>query len=232
MAEAGRAPRPRSFAKALRRRGLSLIAEVKRRSPSKGLIRKTFYPERIACIYESHGARAISVLTDRRYFGGSLDILRRVREAVRVPVLRKDFIVDRYQLYEARAAGADATLLIAEALPPKRLAALLAEASEIGLECLVEAHSLRQLKKAVAAGATILGINNRDLHTFDTDIETTRRLAEHAPKGAILVSESAILTREDVERVTAWGADAILVGEALMRQRLIGRAVDRLLGVR
>jgi indole-3-glycerol phosphate synthase len=230
IAAARRAPRPRRFGAALRRKGISLIAEVKRQSPSKGLIRASFHPERIARAYEAHGARAISVLTDERYFGGSLDVLRRVRRAVRLPVLRKDFIIDRYQLYEARAAGADAVLLIAEALPPKRLAALLAQAGDIGLECLVEAHSVRQVKKAVAGDAMLIGINNRDLRTFETDLETTRRLAGHVPRDRVLVSESAILTHADVRRVASWGADAVLVGEALMRERYIGRAVDRLLG--
>jgi indole-3-glycerol phosphate synthase len=229
-AEAERAPEPRDFAGALRRRGVSLIAEVKRRSPSAGLIRRSFYPTRIARIYAEHGAAAISVLTDSEFFGGSLAILRRVRRAVRLPLLRKDFVLDRYQLYEARAAGADAVLLISEILPPKQLEAMLAEARELGLACLVESHCLASLKKALRAGAEILGINNRDLHTFRTDIQTTRRLAAHVPRGKVIVSESAIRTRADVQRVAAWGAHAVLVGEALLRRRGIGRAVDELRG--
>ena len=229
-ARAAAAPPPRDFVGALRRPGVSLIAEVKRRSPSAGLIRAAFHPTRIARIYESHGASAISVLTDERFFGGSLAILRRVRRAVGIPVLRKDFVVDRYQLYEARAAGADAVLLITEILRPKELAALLGEARGLGLACLVEAHCLAALNKALKAGAEIVGINNRDLHTFKTDLATTQRLAARVPRGKVIVSESAIRTRADVEQVAAWGADAVLVGEALMRQHRIGRAVDELLG--
>ena len=229
-AAAARMPATRDFAGALRRPGVSLIAEVKRRSPSAGIIRPAFYPGRIARIYESHGAAAISVLTDERFFGGSLGILRQVRRAVGIPVLRKDFVVHRYQLYEARAAGADAALLIAEVLRPKELAGMLAEARDMGLACLVEAHSLPAVRKALAAGAELVGINNRDLRTFRTDLETTRRLASHIPDGRAVVSESAIRTRGDVEQVAAWGADAILVGEALMRRRRIGQAVDELMG--
>jgi indole-3-glycerol phosphate synthase len=229
-AEAADAPPARDFAAALRAPGVSLIAEVKRRSPSAGLIRPSFHPTRIARIYESHGAAAISVLTDAEFFGGSLAVLRRVRRAVGIPVLRKDFILDRYQLHEARAAGADAALLIAEALRPKELRELLAEARDIGLPCLVEAHCLRAVRKAADAGAEIVGVNNRDLHTFRTDLATTRRLARHVPGHCVLVSESAIRTRADVVQAGAWGADAVLVGEALMRERYIGRAVDRLLG--
>jgi len=229
-AAAAKAPPPRDFAAALRRTGTALIAEVKRRSPSAGLIRPAFHPTRIARIYEAHGAAAISVLTDERFFGGSLDILRRVRRSAGIPVLRKDFLIDPYQLCEARAAGADAVLLIAEILPSKALAAMLAEARGLGLACLAEAHCLSSLKKALDAGAEIVGINNRDLHTFRTNLETTRRLARSVPKGKLIVSESAIRTRADVERVAAWGVHAILVGEALMRRRQIGRAVDELMG--
>jgi indole-3-glycerol phosphate synthase len=231
-AEAEEAPPTRDFAAALDGPGVSLIAEIKRRSPSAGLIRRSFYPRRIARIYEAHGAAAISVLTDERFFGGSLEVLRRVRRAVDVPLLRKDFVLDRYQLHEARAAGADAALLIAELLAPKRLAALLEEARALGLRCLVEAHGVRAVKKAVDAGARVVGINNRDLRTFQTDLRTTERLVPHIPDHCLIVSESAIRTRADVEQVGAWGADAVLVGEALMRQRYIGRAVDGLLGRR
>lgn len=235
-ARAAEAPPARDFAAALRqahaRHGVALIAEVKRRSPSAGLIRPSFHPTRIARVYEAHGAAAISVLTDERYFGGSLGILRRVRRAVGVPVLRKDFLLEPYQLYEARAAGADAVLLIAEILPRQALAAMIGEAEGLGLACLVECHCASSLRKALDAGARILGINNRDLHTFRTRLETTRRLAGRVPRGRLVVSESAIRTRGDVARVVSWGAQAVLVGEALMRQRLIGRAVDQLLGRR
>jgi indole-3-glycerol phosphate synthase len=229
-AEAVDAPPPRDFAAALAAPGVSLIAEIKRRSPSAGEIRPSFHPARIARIYAEHGAAAISVLTDERYFGGSLDVLRRVRRAVDLPLLRKDFLTEPYQLYEGRAAGADAALLIAEVLPPKRLKEMLEVAHDLGLACLVEAHGLAALRKAIRAGAPIVGINNRDLRSFETRLDTTRRLAQHIPEDRIIVSESAIKTHEDVEQVAAWGADAVLVGEALMRERYIGRAVDALLG--
>jgi indole-3-glycerol phosphate synthase len=235
-AAVAKAPLVRDFAAALRaardRDGIALIAEVKHKSPSAGVIRPAFHPTRIARIYEAHGAAAISVLTDARFFGGSLPILRRVRRAVGVPVLRKDFLVDPWQLHEARAAGADAVLLISEALPARELRAMLAEARALGLACLVECHCLSSLRKAVNAGAEIVGTNNRDLHTFRTSLETTRRLARHVPPGKLIVSESAIRTRADVERVASWGAHAVLVGEALMARRLIGRAVDELMGRR
>ena len=230
VAAAARAPAPRGFAGALRRPGIQLIAEIKRRSPSAGLIRTSFHPTRIARIYEAHGAAAISVLTDSEFFGGSLDILRRVRRAVALPLLRKDFLIDPYQLVEARAAGADAVLLISELLPARSLASMLLGARNLGLACLVECHCLSSLEKALDAGAEIIGINNRDLHTFKTSLETTRRLAAHVPPGKLIVSESAIRTPADVERVASWGAHAVLVGEALMRERSIGQAVDRLLG--
>ncbi len=232
-AAAAQAPPARDFAGALRqahaRDGIALIAEIKRRSPSAGLIRPSFHPTAIARTYEAHGAAAISVLTDAAFFGGSLAILRRVRRAVGIPVLRKDFLIDPYQLYEARAAGADAALLIVEALRPRELRAMLAEARSLGLPCLVECHCLSSLKRALDAGAEIVGINNRDLHTFETSLETTRRLARNVPRGRLVVSESAIKTHADVERVASWGAHAVLVGEALMSQRQIGRAVDKLM---
>ncbi|MBM4037272.1 MAG: indole-3-glycerol phosphate synthase TrpC [Planctomycetes bacterium] len=231
-----KAPPARDFAATLRhahaRDGVALIAEIKRKSPSAGLIRPAFHPTRIARTYEAHGAAAISVLTDERFFGGSLAILRHVRRAVGIPVLRKDFLLDPYQLVEARAAGADAALLITEALGSKGLRAMLAEARGLGLPCLVECHCLSSLKAALDAGADIVGINNRDLHTFTTKLETTRRLAARIAPGKLIVSESAIRTHADVERVAAWGAHAILVGEALMRRRDIGQAVDELMGIR
>lgn len=228
--QAGATPPPRDFAGALARPGLSLIAEIKRRSPSAGLIRASFRPSRIAMTYERHGAAAISVLTDKRFFGGSLTVLRHVRKATSLPLLRKDFVVDPYQVVEARAAGADAVLLIAEALTLKELRRLRELAAGLGLAALVEAHGLGALRKALDAGARIVGINNRDLRTFKTDLSTTRRLLRHIPEGKLVVSESAIRTREDAELVASWGVDAILVGETLVRRRRIGRAVDELLG--
>jgi len=224
------APPPRDFAAALARPGLSVIAEIKRRSPSAGLIRRTFRPSRIARTYEGHGAAAISVLTDKRFFGGSLAIMRHVRGATALPVLRKDFVVDPYQVFEARAAGADAVLLIAEALAASELARLVGLASDLGLAALVEAHGLGPLRKALGAGARIVGINNRNLRTFRTDLATTRRLVRHVPRGRIVVSESAIRGRGDAELVASWGVDAVLVGEALMRRPRPSRALDELLG--
>jgi indole-3-glycerol phosphate synthase len=230
-AEASVAPEPLDFAAALvHGPHITLIAEVKRRSPSAGALRTPFRPVQIARTYEAHGAAAISVVTDTKFFGGTLDDLRRVRAAVGIPVLRKDFLIDPYQVFETRAAGADAALLISEILPPKLLSEMLAVATDIGLECLVECHCVAALRKVVESGAEIIGINNRDLHTFTASLETTRRLAKRVPPGRIIVSESALSTRADVERVASWGAHAVLVGESLLRQRQIGPAVDALLG--
>ncbi len=232
------APPPRDFLAALRepdRTGdrpgpVRLVAEVKRASPSRGLIREDFQPVDIAQTYERHGASCLSVLTDAKYFQGSLDVLRRVRAAVGLPVLRKDFIVDRYQVLEARAAGADAVLLIAECLDDAQLADLHAAIAELGMTPLVELHEAGNLARVLAAGARLIGINNRDLRTFHTDLEHTLRLRAEVPADRTLVSESGIRTRADVERLAAAGIDAMLVGESLMAQADIGAAVDALLG--
>jgi indole-3-glycerol phosphate synthase len=209
---------------------LALIAEVKKASPSKGVIRTDFDPVAIAGTYERHGADCLSVLTDEPYFQGSLDYLRRVRLAVGIPVLRKDFILDTYQLFEARAAGADAVLLIAECLDDCHLRKLHNEAIDLGMAPLVELYEPENLPRVLDAGATLIGINNRDLHTFRTDLEHTLRLCELVPDDRLLVSESGITTHADVARLAAAGVDAMLVGESLMRERDIGAAVDRLLG--
>jgi indole-3-glycerol phosphate synthase len=209
---------------------LALVAEVKKASPSKGVIRADFDPLEIALTYERHGADCLSVLTDEPYFQGSLDYLRRVRQAVGIPVLRKDFILDTYQLYEARAAGADAVLLIAECLDDCHLRKLHNEAIDLGLTPLVELYEPGNLPRVLDAGAMLIGINNRDLRTFHTSLEHTLRLREQVPRDRLLVSESGINTHADVERLAAAGVDAMLVGESLMREPDIGAAVDRLLG--
>jgi indole-3-glycerol phosphate synthase len=225
------APPPRDFFQALSAPGpIKLIAEVKKASPSKGVIRSDFRPLEIAEVYADHGATCLSVLTDAFYFQGSLEILSDVRRHVSLPVLRKDFILDRYQLLEARAAGADAVLLIAECLDDCQLRALHNDAIELGLVPLVELYDPANLPRVLDAGATLLGINNRDLRTFEVNLDHTLRLRQNIPDGCLLVSESGIANRADVLRLEAAGVDAILVGETLMASRDIGAAVDMLLG--
>jgi len=208
---------------------IALIAEVKKASPSKGLIRPDFDPVEIAKTYEAAGASAISVLTDEKYFQGRLEYLTAVHDAVSLPVLRKDFIIDPYQVYEARVARADAVLLIVAAMPIEQLKNLMALATELGMASLVEVHSPEELDIALAAGAKIIGINNRNLQTFETKLETTLELASRVPGDRILVSESGIFTRSDVERLMAAGVDAILVGESLMRAQDISLKIKELL---
>jgi len=221
----------RGFAKALRVPGeLVVIAEVKKASPSAGVIRADFDPVAIAKIYEAHGASALSVLTDEHYFQGHLDYLRAVRAAVGIPVLRKEFILDRYQLLEARAAGADAVLLIAEILPDHELATLFREARTIGLDVLVELHDAEQLPRVLDCGATVVGINNRDLRTFATRLEQTLELRAKIPARVTVVSESGIRTPADMAILKAAGVHAVLVGESLMRSPDIGAALDALRG--
>lgn len=208
----------------------AVIAEIKRRSPSKGLIRADFDPVALARAYVRGGAAALSVLTDEHFFGGHLDHLRRVREAVEIPILRKDFVVDAYQIDEARAAGADAVLLIVSALDPERLADLHAHAGALGLDALVEVHDEAELEGALAVGATLVGVNNRDLRTFEVDLGVTERLARLLPAGdvVLLVAESGILGAEDVARLARAGARAHLVGESLMRQPDVAKALGEL----
>ena len=206
----------------------AVIAEVKRRSPSKGEIRPNFEPVLCARSYAEGGAAALSVLTDERYFGGHLDYLAAIRRAVSLPILRKDFTIDPYQVDEARVAGADAILLIVAALDPPRLAALRARAVALGLDALVEVHDERELDQALAAGADLVGVNNRDLRTFVTDLTVTERLAARMPAGTFLVAESGIATPADVERLAKAGASAFLVGESLMREPDPGTALRRL----
>lgn len=221
----------RDFFAALAQPGpIRLIAEVKKASPSAGVIREDFEPVAIARTYEKHGATCISVLTDQAFFQGKLEYLERVRSSVHLPTLRKDFILDEYQLLEARAAGADAVLLIAECLDDCNLRKLHNVAIDLGMTPLVELYDPENLDRVLEAGATLIGVNNRDLRTFKVDLEHTLRLREHVPDECVMVSESGIRTPEDVQRLEAAGIDAILVGESLMRERDIGAATDRLLG--
>jgi len=224
------APPPRGFAAALRRPGeVRLLAEIKRRSPSAGDIRPGADPADVARAYADGGAAALSVLTDRDFFGGEPEFLVRARAAVDLPVLRKDFIVDPLQLLEARAIGADAVLLIVRILADAELAELHAEARALGMDVLVEVHDAEEVHRAVAAGASLIGVNNRDLATFTTDLGLSERLAVLAPAEATLVAESGIRTAADVDRLGAAGFDAILVGESLMRQPDPGAALQALL---
>lgn len=231
---AAETPPPRGFAAALAAgaKPVAVIAEVKRASPSRGVIRPDFDPVAIATAYARAGAAALSVLTDGPFFQGSLADLRAVRAAVPLPVLRKDFIIDPYQVYEARAAGADAVLLIVAAFrAPDDLAALLRLSADLGMAALVEVHTAAELALAANLGARLIGINNRDLRTFATRLQVTLDLAPAVPPGALLVSESGIATAPDVALVAAAGARAVLVGEALLRQSDPGAGVRALLGV-
>jgi indole-3-glycerol phosphate synthase len=225
------APPLRDFFAALAAPGpIKLIAEVKKASPSKGIIRADFNPVEIAQAYAASGAACISVLTDQQYFQGHLDYLAAIRDTVAIPLLRKDFILDTYQLLEARIAGADAVLLIAECLDDCHLRKLHTEAVELGLAPLVELYDPENLPRVLAAGATLIGVNNRDLRTFEVDLRHTIRLRSQIPEDCLLVGESGISSHEDVQLLADAGVDAILVGESLMRQADIAAAVKALLG--
>lgn len=229
--EATEAPLARDFAAALKMPGsITLIAEIKKASPSAGVIREDFDPVGIARTYAEHGAGALSVLTDVPFFQGDLAYLTAVRPEVELPLLRKDFLIDPYQLYEARAAGADAVLLIAEVLDDASLKNLLRETDALGMHALVELYELQNLRRILEAGAQIVGVNNRNLHTFAVDLEHTLRLRDQVPSDRVFVSESGIRTRADVERLQQAGVDAMLVGETLMRSPDIGAKIDELLG--
>lgn len=207
---------PLDFARALEGTQTRLIAEVKRASPSRGILCPNFDPVELAKKYAQGGAAAISVLTEANYFEGSLDHLTAIREEINLPLLRKDFIFDPYQVYESRAYGANALLLIVAILNQEQLGELLSLSHNLGLSCLVEVHSQGEVERALRSQARIIGINNRDLTTFTIDINTTRRLLPLVPKGRIVVSESGISSRGDVEKLKGWGVNAILVGEALV----------------
>lgn len=239
QAAAATAPRVRNFFTAVTKpptRAVNLIAEVKKASPSKGVIREDFDPVELAKAYETAGADALSVLTDETYFQGHLDYLRAIRQAVDLPLLRKDFLIDPWQVYEARAAGADAILLIAAALPAGELMDLMILAAELRLTVLLEVHNADELMRVRSLvgfphkAYSLLGINNRDLTTFEVDINTTLRLRELAGDDVPIVSESGIVTPQHVSRLAAEGVNAVLVGETFMRQENIVQAVHHLLG--
>ncbi len=231
-AQVAEAPPVRDFRVALAGPScIQLVAEVKRASPSAGLIRADFDPVSIARIYQGHGAACVSVLTDTKYFQGHLSYLARVRASVAVPLLRKDFLIDEYQIIEARMAGADAVLLIAEILEDALMYRLHDRARALGMSVLIEFYEEANLPRVLAVGSNLVGINNRDLRSFSTDIEHTLRLRDRIPPEVLLVSESGIQSRHDVIRLEAVGVSAILVGETLMRTHDIGQAVDELLGL-
>ncbi len=223
-------PPARDFRGALNKKGPAVIAEVKRKSPSKGVLRESLDPLKLAGVYESNGAAAISVLTDGRFFGGSSDDLRTISNAARIPVLRKDFIIDPFQIYESRMIGADAVLLIARILDGAKLQEYLEIARSLGLAALVEIHNRADAEKAVASGAEIIGINNRDLTTFITDIRTTFNLLSCIPEGKTIVSESGINTRTDIVLLQNAGVNAFLIGEALVKAEDPGLRLRELLG--
>lgn len=222
----------RDFEKALREKiaagSAAVIAEVKKASPSKGIIRERFYPAEIARSYEKHGAACLSVLTDREFFKGDPAYLVQARAACSLPVLRKDFIIDPYQVYEAAAWGADCILLIVAALEDSRMAELEACASGLGLDVLIEVHNAAELDRALSLETPLLGINNRDLKTFRTSIDNTIRLLPGLPQGKLVVTESGILGRDDVLKMRAAGVNAFLVGEAFMRAEEPGEELAKL----
>ncbi|MEW5974467.1 MAG: indole-3-glycerol phosphate synthase TrpC [Acidobacteriota bacterium] len=220
----------RSLSDAINRSGrVNVIAEMKKASPSKGLLRDPYDPVEIAMDYDGSGAAALSILTEEDHFLGSLDHLRMVRRICSRPILRKDFIVDPYQVWEAAAAGADAILLIVAILTPQQLRDLMASAQRLGLETLIEVHNLDELKVALDSDATIIGINNRDLRTFKVDLQTSLNLSPHVPEAVTLVSESGIVTADDIRVLSEAGCDAFLVGEAFMKSPKPGRALRELL---
>lgn len=227
------APRSRashSFAAAVRRRDrVTIIAEIKKQSPSKGVIREDFDPAGLAESYVSGGAAALSVLAEEDFFGGSLEHLKVIRNRVALPLLRKDFIIDEYQLYESVLAGADAVLLIVAILEDEPLAKLIGLAGELGVDALVEVHNAGEMKRAARAGAGIIGVNNRDLTTFSVDLSTSVELVRIAPRDAILISESGINTASDIRRLRSAGFSACLVGERLMRADDPGAALKDLI---
>ncbi|MFH1826156.1 MAG: indole-3-glycerol phosphate synthase TrpC [bacterium] len=221
-------PKPRAF---LKKGRFSLIAEIKKASPSAGLIRPDFNPTTLAKTYEESGAAAISVLTDNKYFQGQLADLKSAKDSTTIPVLRKDFIIDESQIYESRVAGADAVLLIVRLLDQDLLAGLLALTEKLGMQALVETHNAQEVKRALQTAAKIIGINNRDLDTLETDLNTTLNLVKLFPqlKERILISESAIKSRAEVSRLKDAGVDGILVGETILKSNNVGKKIEELM---
>lgn len=225
-------PQIRDFTSALKKPGISIIAEMKRKSPSAGILRKDFDPAGIAGDYEKASASALSVLTDRDYFGGTDDDILKAKSGSRLPVLRKEFIIDEFQIFESRQLGADAVLLIVRILSEKKLRRFLDMAGTFGLACLVETRDEVEMEKAVQAGAKIIGVNNRDLDTLAVDLTTSLDLAERIPKDAVKVSESGIRSAGDVRMLRDAGFDALLIGEALMRAGEVDRTLYNMMNVR
>lgn len=217
-----------SLHSALQGRDIAIIAEIKRASPSKGIILQEFNPLTIAKEYVAGGANGLSVLSDKKYFHGDIRFIAEIRSSVPVPILRKDFIIDPYQLVESKAFGADAVLLIAAALKPNQLKDLSLEAGELGLDCLVEVHNEQELNSIDLKDVKMIGINNRDLVSFTVDIMTTARVAAYIPPGITIVSESGISSRDDIDRLAAHGIHAVLVGESLMRAASPRKALEAL----
>ncbi len=237
MERLDKVPRPKDFEKAIAfHEGgpdrIRIIAEIKRASPSKGIIREYFVPGEIARGYIEGGAAAISIITEEKYFMGKLEYLTALRGNVRLPLLRKDFIVDEYQVYESRVSGADALLLIVSVLSQDDLRKLLELTYRLGMSALVEVHDEKELERALDAGARIIGVNNRDLKTFKTDLDTTIRLAPYIPRDRVLVSESGFNTHEDITRLKEHGVEAFLIGEALMREENYIKKLRELRGVK
>lgn len=224
-----KAPEPRDFVAALDRSGGSVIAELKKASPSRGVIREDFRPAALAAELEGAGAAALSVLTEEEFFLGSLSFLKEARAASKIPVLRKDFILNSWQVWESRAAGADSCLLIAALLNDAVLRELLALSRELGMEPLVEVHTREELARAIESGARIVGVNNRDLTSFSVRLETALELADLIPEDCTAVAESGIHSRADVVRLRDAGYDAFLIGEQLMRQDSPGAALRGLI---
>lgn len=227
LTEAGRT---RPFKEAISKPGkINLIAEIKRASPSRGVLRNDFDAVEIAKVYEKNGAAAISILTEEKFFQGNINFLPRVKKEVSLPLLRKDFIIDEYQIYESRAYGADALLLIAAILTEGKIGRFLKLSRELGMDCLVEVHDEEELHKVLRTSAEIIGTNNRNLKTFEVDLSTTQRLRKLIPDSKTVVAESGIQSREDVERLAEQRIDAILVGESLLRSRDIREKIEELI---
>lgn len=225
------AGKTKSFYKALRgNKDISLIAELKKASPSKGIIREDFKPQDLALLCVGAGASALSVLTDEKFFKGSLDYLELVSKEVPVPVLRKDFIIDEYQITEARAYGADSVLLLANILDEEQIKKFLDLSHKYGMDCLVEVHTQEELARVLNTDAKMVGINNRNLNTFEVDITNTKRLILQIPKEKLIVSESGIFTREDIEYLESLGVGAVLIGEAIMSNPDVAGKIKELLG--
>lgn len=221
-------PPVRDFKKALKDKGISLIAEIKKASPSLGIIREDFDSVSIAKIYEEGGAKAISVLTERKFFQGSLALIKKIKKFTTIPILCKDFIIDPYQIYQSRLAEADALLLIAGVLEEDKISKFLELAHSLGMVCLVEVHTEEELSKVLKTKAEVIGINNRDLKTFKVDLKVTKDLFKKIPEGRIVVSESGISNYQQVRQLKDLGVDAVLVGETLLKGKDIGKKVREL----